>query len=296
MDTNVNNYTIPELLTIIGLEDESSITSTDILSKTNEYIYRFKNEYNNKLSHFFQDVQTKLLQYENQLQQKNNPPIYSPNTKQTNEWYKYEALPQDNEVQQDKITDRFQKIQVYDNQHVPMKREQLGVNNIIDTKVAQDILNPNLENITTRFINLDSQFRQYSGGIESISTDYTLDLSDLLKDVLSLRLYSYQIPYNWYAIDSNYGNTCFWITDINLNLNVPVYLSEGNYTSSQFVTELNSAFVSAGFTFTETTDISANSPVVYNTYNGKITIYLNGGVYLDSIETLKTISFQSKSL
>jgi hypothetical protein len=282
IDTEVNNYTIPELLTIIGL-DESSVTSANIISNTNEYINRFKNEYKYKLSNFFQDIQTKLLQYENQLQKKKNPPIYTPNTKQTNEWYKYEALPQDNQVQKDKITDRFQKIEVYDNQHVPMNREQLGVNNIVDTKVAQDILNPNLENITTRFINLDSQFRQSSGGSDSLSTDYTLDLSDPLTNVVSIRLYSIQIPYTWYTIDSKYGNTCFWIT--NLNISYMITIGEGNYSPTEFCTEVNNKIQNAGFTGS----FSDTSPFSYNSYNGKLSIQLEG-FYDPSNNLLNTIS------
>ena len=71
---------------------------------------------------------------------------YTPNDTQTNEWYKYEALPQDNTVQKEKITDRIQKVDIYDNNHMPMKREQLGVSNNFQVPVAQDTLNPNLEN------------------------------------------------------------------------------------------------------------------------------------------------------
>ena len=134
------------------------------------------------MANFFDELKTKLL---------DSYPIPSLEEKQTDEWYENQVLPQaGNPVQENKVTDRKQKIDVYkDGDHVPMKREQLGVNNVIDTKVAQDVLNPNLENITTRFINLDSQFRQAAGGVDAMSTDYTLDLSDHLDNVLSMRLY-----------------------------------------------------------------------------------------------------------
>ena len=273
IDHNVNNYTISELLSILGL-DTDDLTDEDITDTTNIYIDRFKNENNLALSTFFQNIQTKLLQYMKQTEKgtidDNDLSEYQPDTKQTDDWYKYEALPQNDQVQKDKITDRFQKIDVYDNQHVPMNREQLGVNNVIDTKVAQDILNPNLENVTTRFINLDSQFRQASGGIDSVSTDYTLDLSDPLTDVISLRLYSVQIPYTWYTFDTHYGNTCFWVT--NLGISYKISITPGNYNPSEFVAELNSAFQSAGFTGS----YSDTSPVSYNVNNGKLTISLAG--------------------
>ena len=192
MDYNVDNYTITELLEIMELDDPSS---EEIIDTTNKYINRFTKEKRPQLVSFFQNIQSKLLQYINQLETSGEDAEYAPNQKQTEDWIKYEALPQDNSVQKDKITDRVQKIDVYDNNHLPMNREHLGVNNNYEVPVVQDSLNPNLKNITTRFINLDSQFRQASGGTESMSTDFTLDLSDPLTDVLSLRLYSIQIPY-----------------------------------------------------------------------------------------------------
>ena len=212
-------------------------------------------------------MQTKLLTYLNDIEKGWDVPEYEQDNQQTEDWYKYEALPQSNTVQKNKITDRVQKIDVYDNNHVPMKREQLGVNNVIDTKIAQDTLNPNLENITTRLINLDSQFRQASGGIDTISTDYTLDLSDPLTDVVSLRLYSIQIPYTWYTIDYQYGNTCFWVT--NNNTPFKISIRPGNYEPSAFITEVNMSFQTAGF-------VSSTPPVTFNVNNGKITINLNG--------------------
>lgn len=263
-DTNVDNYTISELLTILDIDE---LNKNDILKKTNQYIDKFKNENNTRLSIFFQKMQMKLLKYLKGVENGWDVKEYESDDRQTIEWYENEALPQSNTVQKNKITDRVQKIDVYDNNHVPMNREQLGVNNVFDTKVAQDTLNPNLENVTTRLINLDSQFRQSSAGIDSISTDYTLDLSDPLTDVISLRLYSVQIPYTWYAIDYQYGNTCFWIT--NNNIDFKISISPGNYEPSTFVEELNASFQNTGFT-------SNKSPVSFNIHNGKITINLNG--------------------
>jgi hypothetical protein len=121
-------------------------------------------------------------------------------------------------------------------------------------------------------VNLDSQFRQYTSGIDSTSTDYTLDLSDTLKDAISLRLYSYQIPFNWYAIDTAYGNTCLWIEDGSNN--VVVSVAPGNYTPSQFVTELTSSFTAAGFY-----NYPSGGPVSYNTTNARITLSLDSALF-----------------
>jgi hypothetical protein len=90
-----------------------------------------------------------------------------------------------------------------------------------------------------------------------------------------MRLYSYQIPYTWYTIDEFYGNTCFWITDGDTNISISI--DSGNYNATEFVDALNTSFTSAGFTFSSTSP--HNSPVYYNSKNGKITLNLIGGVY-----------------
>jgi len=270
MDYNVNNYTISDLLAILELDDPDS---QQIIDKTDTYIDTFTNEKEPQpeMASFFQDVQTKLLRYIQDLK-KGEDIEYSPNVKQTDNWYNYEVLPQeDNSVQKDKITDRIQKIDVYDNQHMPMDRNQLGVSNNYQLPVAQDTLNPNLQNITTRFINIDSQYRQASGGNESMSTDFTLDLSDPLTNVVSLRLYSYQVPYTWYTIDYNYGNTCFWVT--NKGNTFKISIDPGNYTPAEFCNAINNAFTNSGF---DSTSTSSTSTIQYNSNNGKVSLFLNG--------------------
>jgi len=284
IDYNTDNYTISELVAILDLDDPNE---DQIVDTTNKLIDRFQNEGSTNLVTFFQDIQTKLLQYMNQLETSGNDAEYEPNAEQTDRWFKNEALPQDNNsIQKDKNTERKQKIDVYDNNHVPMNREQLGVTNTVSVPVAQDTLNPNLENITSRFINLDSQFRQAAGGIDTIATDYTLDLSDPLTNVLSLRLYSIQIPFTWYVVDEQYGNTCFWVT--NMGNTFKIFIEPGNYTPTSFCTALNLAFITdANFALPYVDPPyphgfilgTGTSPIVtYNSNNGKITINLSGWI------------------
>ena len=283
IDTNVQNYTLSELMAILNLDEPDPDI---IVNRTNEYINQYKKT-DPQLSSFFMGVQNQLLNYASQFYDNNDrePAEYPKGEKQVNDWYQNQVLKQNNTVQNDKITERKQKIELFGNQHVPMDRQQLGVNNTFSVPVAQDTLNPNLKNTISRFVNLDSQFRQYSSGTESLPTDYTLDLSDTLSNVLSLRLYSYQIPYTWYTIDEHYGNTCLWITDGEQNIVVSV--PSGNYTQSQFITALNKAFVDAGFTFA-----SPNLPASYNENTGKLTLDLIGGIYSTfTISTSTVITF-----
>ena len=283
IDTNVSHYSLSELMAIVELQE---LEPDKIVTQTNKYIKKFKTS-NPTLSTFFMEIQSQLLQYATSLIDPSNTEasfvegftsmnddteeeaIYPAGDKQQTNWYENEALPQDDdENQKDKTTERKQKIDVFGNNHVPMNREQLDVNNTFNVPVSQDSLNPNLKNTISRFVNLDSQFRPFTTGTESSSTDYTLDLSDPLTNVLSMRMYSYQIPYCWYVIDTTYGNTCFWITltKDDVTYTVLIAVPPGNYTPTQFADTLNT-ILNALFT---------NLPipaVVYDVNNGKLTLY-----------------------
>jgi hypothetical protein len=298
LDTNVSNYTLSELLTIVELDNDDDINEETVLLKTNQFINKFKNK-KPEIAVFFKEIQSQLLQYVSGLEvdsdedtidkivvegfgSMTNDAVYPKGEKMITDWYENENLTQSNQNQVDKITQRKQKIGVFGSQHAPMKQEQLATTDTYSLPVKQDSLNPNLKNTTNRFVNLDSQFRQYTSGIDSTSTDYTLDLSDTLKNALNLRLYSYQIPFSWYAIDAAYGNTCFWIVDPSNA--IPISVPSGNYTQTAFVSQLNKSFQNAGIVTQAVGspyDLSANNPVYYNPNSGKITMFLYDGSYND---------------
>jgi hypothetical protein len=278
-DTNANNYTISELLIILDLDDP---TSSEIIDATDKYIERFESEGNAKMVNFFTDVQNKLVEYVDNLEEGGDPDDleFFNDDEQANEWYENEVLTQkDNPIQKDKITERKQKIDVFEGgNQMPMNREQLGVNNTFNLPVAQDTLNPNLKNVTSRFVNLDSQFRQAS---DTSSTDYTLDLSDPLTNALSLRMYSVQIPYTWYLIDNQYGNTCFWIVIPfnNVDYEVQVSFTPGNYTYDSFKAEFTRAIGAAHIAAPTSPPPDFPSLIQINTNNSMVTINLNGWIY-----------------
>ena len=299
IDTEISNYSIAELMAISGI---NTLDPKEITEQTNKLITKLSKS-NPNLSVFFMEVQSQLLQFASGLTSSdddhiaegfgnmtpddntNADAIFPAGDQQVNNWYQNQALPQtgkSNENQRDKITNRQQKIEVFGNTHAPMNRNQLGINNNFQVDVAQDSLNPNLKNTITRFVNLDSQFRQYTSNFESSATDYTLDLSDPLTNALSMRLYSYQIPFSWYLIDVSLGNTCFWITQTvtdpttgaETTYNIPITIPSGNYTATQLVDAITKSLGFMNFTFTPPT-----VAVTYDVSNGKMTLDLYGGSF-----------------
>ena len=334
MDYNIANYTLAELLSICNIQ---SLTREDILENTTPYIKKYKTK-NPSLSVFFENAQSELLNYIQSdtvttslpssalasssfssshptLMMPHTKPSttrqYAPAEKQVRDWYTNETLTQKSATQTDKITDRKQKIQLFGNEHVPMNREQIATTDTYALPVKQDSLNPNLKNTINRFLNLNSLFRQYTSGPDSLSTNYTCDLSDTLKNVLSLSVYSYQIPFSWYAIDSVYGNTCFWISsgsagtsgtgsgsssssgvsDTNPSppiLFVAVSIPPGNYTSSQFVDQMTRSLAAAGFVFP---DAATTPPVAYSVTSAKLTFALLGSEWTDPDNAAAGVQF-----
>lgn len=299
LDMDISNYTLAELMAILEIEE---LDPEDIREATDAYISKFQRN-QPKVAVFFREVQSQLLQYayEHDDEEDKEGKIvvegfgnmgkearYPSGEKQISDWYHNQQLTQKDETQTSKITNRKQKIQTFGNQHVPMKREQLATTDTFSLPVKQDSLNPNLKNTINRFINLDSQFRQYTSGPDSQSTNYTCDLSDTLKNTLKLSLYSYQIPFSWYVIDSAYGNTCFWIYDPSSRTTVPISIPSGNYTQDKFIQQLNASFAKAGCTFPERTTpvaLPPNTPAYYNSSNGVVTLFLDQGTYQGDLGT-----------
>jgi hypothetical protein len=292
VDYDINNYSIEDMKTLLGLTD--IFNTKQIYDTTNAYIKLSETKNNPNMANLFRDIQHFLITYTSSVTRQNNVNDYeddddprqqqqqkqqsnseiADNSLDPDEWMSPVFSQTSSINQKNKITDRTQKITLYDNDHVPMKSQQLGVTNTYNLPVVQDKLNPTLKNSYSRFIVLDSQYRQGSNG--GTSTDYLADLSDIMNKVLSIRLYSIQIPYSWYIFDSNYLNNYF-IIELEMTSGiinkVPINITSGNYTVSELVTELNTqittALITTGIVFDYTSisskmKIKFTSPITYN--------------------------------
>jgi len=251
---DITQYTVDEMLAILKLPNANDLQK--IYETTNAYIEKASSIGSKPMYEFFNRMQQALVQY-NQFITK-QPNLSTSTTSLGGSGVgagvidpslKWDAtlpnLYQPNPSQNNKLTDRTDEISVYDNIHLPMKRNQLGIPNSYQVPVAQDTLNPNLKNSYTRFIVMDSQYRQ--GGLGTSSTDYTADLSDVLYKVLSLRLYSIQIPHSWYAFDAAYLNNYFIMqVQVSGEPTLRIYKIEipsGNYDPYGLVAALNQVII-----------------------------------------------------
>lgn len=130
---------------------------------------------------------------------------------------------------------------------------------------SKDKLNPLLKETTKRVISIDSQYRDNKN--VTSTTEFTFNLSEPLKDVVSLKLYSVQIPYTWYTVNNSYGGNFFYIKGVspgitNGNYDFKIEIPAGNYTPESLTSKINESIATLSNT---RTDVSfGQTSVIYN--------------------------------
>ena len=136
---------------------------------------------------------------------------------------------------------------------------------------SKDVLNPLLKQTIKRVISIDSQYRENK---QSSSTEFTFNLSEPLKDVVSLKLYSIQIPYTWYTINGSFGGNFFYIKGHSPGIDngdhdYKIQIPSGNYTGSSLVADIHNSINTLKATQLDisfgTTDITYNPATVRST-------------------------------
>ena len=272
IDLNVDNYSQEDLLSLLDLTDLDDVTYQDIINSSTPLITRYTSEDNYDLANFFQQIQNKLVEELDYDSENDDINLQNNESNQLgNLWNnQYTSQKTIDTNQTNKITDRTHQVNVFEqDDKFVMNRNELGISNNYQVPVAQGKINPNLKNTTTRIVNIDSQYREnitpYNPDPDgpSSSTNFTLDLTDILRNTISIEMTSFQIPYTWYLIDGDYqANNCFYID------NSMVSIQSGNYTNDTLISEINTAISNAGFN---------NIVLSINTISGK-TIITNNDV------------------
>ena len=237
LDTDLDNYSYEDLISLFGLSDAPTIPAIDTAARP--LLAKARSKGDEDLINFLESARDQLK--EDSKSELDKDKFAENASEQLLQWREYRYPPQDNEVQMNKLTDRYNKVETFDSgTRFPMERQRLGVNSGYVLPVAQGNINPNLKNLVTRMISLDSQYRPnllpWAGNdpsLPSFNTDFTVDLTDPLPNVVSLQLHSVQIPTTWYPIDTMYGNTCLEVSG------QTVWIQPGAYTPEQYADALN---------------------------------------------------------
>jgi hypothetical protein len=107
------------------------------------------------------------------------------------------------------------------------------------------VLNPFSKHLTTKNVNIDTLFRDNYD--ITTSTHFTIQLSEQLYYVASIRLVSFQIPTDcWYNVSSEEKNNTITISLYNMNGYVDntqvITIPDGNYNETTLVATINNLF------------------------------------------------------
>lgn len=273
MSTNVNDYTIEDLLAILNIQVDSP-TQFQVQDSANNLISQLKIENKEDLATFIEDAKEKIIDElfnEEDFEDEDEDNIQNDETtQQGNLWKNQYPEQKNNNIDSAKPTNRNQKVDIFDkegkqNNAFVMSRERLGVLQAHPIPVVQGTINPNLKNTIRRIVSIDSQYRAniipYSNNnpsLPSFNTDFSFDLSEKLNNVISMKLNSIHIPTTWYAFDESLGNTCFlyYDTQVIKYINIPA----GNYT----IASLNAYFVDQSLDIFITIETNTGK-IVFNT-------------------------------
>jgi len=164
--------------------------------------------------------------------------------------------------------------------------EKRLLNEIKEETVTQTIqverkpgtINPDLKQTITRLINVDSSFRIASP--TNTSDKFIFQLTEPLLNVVSISLYSLEIPQSWHTFTAAKGTVTFVVCVIkDVATKYTVTIAEGNYTTVSLYTEVVNKINA------KLTGILTVAPV-YNHNTGVLTLVFTPTVP-DSIYTLQ---------
>ena len=103
------------------------------------------------------------------------------------------------------------------------------------TDVKRGVINPDLKSTITRFINIDSSCRHKIESENLSSDSFDFELTEPLMNVISMSLYSIELPYAWYSNTMAKGTTSFILCqtepDATRSIRSVLSIPEGNYST-----------------------------------------------------------------
>jgi len=252
---DISKYTDQELYQILDVNNPSD---RELEGKINQLLTKYE-DIDEDMYHFIMKIYQHFFDIEDQDQEEEDDyqegfesqstPIPTSTPKNTNE---------------ELITD----VQIINNPYDP-KNQTIGYQQQLE--YTPGIINPLLKETVNRIIYIDSKFRDTY--VYPFSSEYTFNLSESLNNVVRIKLYSVQIPYTWYTIDSTFGSNFFFFKGNQLGIDndsLQISVQPGNYSSQQLVQAVNQGFQTM---FQENTDINfGQTKMTYNTTNNCATM------------------------
>jgi len=286
-DFNVYNYDIEELAAILNFE-YIPINKGIINRRILELKRKFKNQEKHLI--FFDNAEKRLLEHSENVNAETWTEVYEKETSEAGKVLTDIFQSQNEEQEKAKI-----------NQIINKEKNIIGqVRKPLDQTyapkgVVQGKKNPFEIQEISRIVNFDSSHRQFLPNVSTscdpsnnetspflskmynqkrlyTSTNYIVNLSQPLTNVISITLDHIEIPNVWYTFSPAYGTDSFKFKILGQDTIYTITLEEGNYSQQQLVAEINEQIWNLKdandiYKFRGDYDISGNHPPALDVSN-----------------------------
>lgn len=282
---NIEDYTDDELITILDLDSDVSDTALEaaIIQQIQKHMF-LRSETGRKMFQFFKDVYAHFFEIDENSQNERDPDTQFAYNLQELERDDFDKTSVDARRTRTEQKKDAQANQPSPNEVFEVADAVLGetaespMRPVVETnelEYAPGKINPILKETYTRTITIDSKNRDFN--VYPNETEFTVNFSETLKDVVKMRLYAIQLPVTWYTISESFGSNFFLLKpreDVStLGLlqspthQYKVEIEAGNYSNKDLVTTVNAAMSTL---FSQTTDVSfGNSALAYKENQAK---------------------------
>lgn len=253
---NITTYTDEELYEVLDLTKNPS--DRELEAKILFYVHKYSimdTKSSKKLAKFFDDIYNHF--FENDSENEHEDADVYDNGEGSNvdeefvtEGFESGVIPSKDAIINGNINLNNDGNAILANTQIPQNISTMQKSNqkaeVTFTKTldyASGKLNPLIQQTIKRVISIDSKYRDNK---QSVSTDFTFNLSEPLKDVVSLKLYSIQIPYTWYTVNSYFGGNFIYLKGVTPGIDndyhdIMIDIPAGNYDQVSLTTALNSS-------------------------------------------------------
>ena len=160
--------------------------------------------------------------------------------------------------------------------NIDAKQLQSTTSTTHNIEYVKDNLNPIKRETMFKMISIDSQFRDDAR--TTGATNFTMNLSSTIENVISIKLYSIQIPYSWYMVNDGFGSNFFYIKGHSPGINngnhdIQIMIDSGNYTQPELMSAINNSLFNLSNNPDYALDVSfGNTKAFYNSTNAKVRI------------------------
>ena len=234
-DYDISNYTDDELINdILGLDNNVTdrVLETKILQEIRD------SEDDERMQKFFEDVYDRFFTQDQYIET---------NIKNPDGTLRTQAIDPASEeyrvMQQQRAAITANQIQdVADTNEIITDLTQTKTQETYSIDYPKGKTNPIVRQTMFKMLSIDSQFRD--DYYNTSATSFTMNLSTPITDVISMKLYSVQIPYTWYTINNNYGSNFIFLKGNSPGINngdhdIQIKIPSGNYDAASLMTAIN---------------------------------------------------------